>query len=997
MPSPSRRLTAALQFGRAVVADQLGRLTRQEPADQPVAPEVELPAAWADFARSLTVTAALDASPERVFATLTDLDGYAGWLTFHDGWSGGAPGRASVGASVAEKVKLMGTPAKVVWTVLALDAPHRLVLEGRGPAGVSLGVAYSVTPHGTGSLLRCDGVLDGEPLRGPVGPMLTRNVQDSLSTSLTKLAALLAGGGPAEPSRPAPAPRPARPAPLRDKPAPIRHHRSGQDIDPWTPVIVGVGQYVERTPSLDALREPAELAAQALRRAAADTGVPNLLQRADSVRCVASASWSYQDEAAVIAQLLGLAPRETVQTAKLGGDGGQRLLNATADDIAQGLVDIALLGGAEAAASAALADKQGVSLDWTTQPDDVAPTRVIGVDKVASTDAEDEVGLVAPIPVYPLIEHAIRAKQGTDPATHLARISALWSRFSSVAAANPYAVLPREYSADELATPSADNRPVADPYPKLLNANLQVDLATGIVVASAWAAERAGVPQEQWVFVHAGANAEEEWFVTERPDLAAAPAIGAMGRAALEHAGIGVGDLTHVDLYACFPSAVQIAASELGLSLERDLTVTGGLTFAGGPGNNYTSHAIATMVPLLRADPDAYGLTTAVGWYLTKNAVGIYSARPPRQPFRAIDAGAWMSRPAPRAVVTGHRGPAVVEAYTVTYGRDGKPDAVILTALTDAGERVLARSSAPEVVAAALADPLGQTVELDGATVLGISAVEPAVARAQLETATAARQGSAREPLVRTEWDGPLCVITLNRPDVKNAIDFATAQALERAVDAFEADREARVAIITGAGGTFCSGMDLKAAARGEYPLTERRGPLGIAQRPPTKPLIAAVEGYALAGGCELALSADLIVASDDSQWGIPEPKRGLVAAAGGVLRLAERLPYHVAMELALTGDPMPGRRLHGLGLINRLVAPGTTLTEARALALAIAANAPLSVELSKRIVTERHDWSTAEAFQRQSDLASDALFSADATEGVRAFAEHRPPVWQGR
>ncbi|WAL69709.1 crotonase/enoyl-CoA hydratase family protein [Amycolatopsis cynarae] len=247
------------------------------------------------------------------------------------------------------------------------------------------------------------------------------------------------------------------------------------------------------------------------------------------------------------------------------------------------------------------------------------------------------------------------------------------------------------------------------------------------------------------------------------------------------------------------------------------------------------------------------------------------------------------------------------------------------------------------------------------------------------------------------ERRGPVTVITLNRPEVRNAVNLAMAQALERAIDAFEADPDAQVAVLTGAGGSFCSGMDLKGAARGEFPMTEKRGPLGLTAKPPVKPLIAAVEGHALAGGCELALVADLIVAAEDAQFGIPEPKRGLAAAAGGVLRLRERLPRNIAMELALTGDPMPAARLAELGLVNALAPAGKVLDAALDLAGRIAANAPVSVRVSKRIVDEALDWTTEEAFRRQGDIASAAVLSEDATEGVLAFTEKRPPVWKGR
>ncbi|MGH3714141.1 MAG: crotonase/enoyl-CoA hydratase family protein, partial [Micromonosporaceae bacterium] len=353
--------------------------------------------------------------------------------------------------------------------------------------------------------------------------------------------------------------------------------------------------------------------------------------------------------------------------------------------------------------------------------------------------------------------------------------------------------------------------------------------------------------------------------------------------------------------------------------------------------------------------------------------------------YRQLDAGLRLAR-APRRVVQAYAGPAVVEAYTASYTREGEPEAAIVSALTPDGDRVLLRVKDPELIGRVLGgDPLGWRIEVTAADAFTVE-----------ETGRAALPPPG-EPPVLVEWHGPVTVLRLNRPRSRNAVDLATARALEQAIDAFEADDAARVAVLTESGGTFCSGMDLKAAARGEFPITEGRGPLGLAGKPPTKPLIAAVEGHALAGGCELALAADLIVAAEDAEFGIPEAKRGLVAAAGGVLRLAQRLPRGVAMELALTGDPLPAPRLYELGLVNRITPPGGALDTALALARQIAGNAPLSVDLSKQIVDEHADWPSDEAFDRQSELAGGALGSEDATEGIRAFAERRDPRWRGR
>ncbi len=250
---------------------------------------------------------------------------------------------------------------------------------------------------------------------------------------------------------------------------------------------------------------------------------------------------------------------------------------------------------------------------------------------------------------------------------------------------------------------------------------------------------------------------------------------------------------------------------------------------------------------------------------------------------------------------------------------------------------------------------------------------------------------------VLIERDGGLMVITINRPEARNAVNRAVSYGVAAAVDELDASDELRVGILTGAGGTFCTGMDLKAFLRGEVTRVEGRGILGIAMTPPKKPLIAAVEGYALAGGFEAMLACDLTVASRDAKFGIPEVKRGLAAAAGGLMRLPRLIPPRIAMELALTGDMIAAERLAQFGLINTLTEPSQALAEAKRLALRIIANAPLSVAASKRVINEQRDWPTPEMFTRQQEITAPVLASADAREGAAAFAEKRAAQWKGR
>ncbi len=251
------------------------------------------------------------------------------------------------------------------------------------------------------------------------------------------------------------------------------------------------------------------------------------------------------------------------------------------------------------------------------------------------------------------------------------------------------------------------------------------------------------------------------------------------------------------------------------------------------------------------------------------------------------------------------------------------------------------------------------------------------------------------EPEVLVEQRGRILVITINRPKAKNAVNRAVSQGLADAMDRLDGDAGLSVAIVTGAGGSFCAGMDLKAFARGEVPVVEGRG-MGFTERPPDKPLIAAVEGYALAGGTELALATDLIVAAKDSAFGIPEVKRGLVAGGGGLLRLPTRIPYAIAMELALTGENLSAERAHDLGLVNVLAEPGGALDAAIELAEKIAANGPLAVAATKQIIVKSRGWTPENMWAEQTKVLGPVFVSNDAKEGAIAFAEKRAPNWTG-
>jgi acetyl-CoA C-acetyltransferase len=516
-------------------------------------------------------------------------------------------------------------------------------------------------------------------------------------------------------------------------------------LNPRTPVVVGVGQLMT-PPDLDldpAERpEPVELMAGALRAAAEDCdGAPAggkaragqaLISRADSIRVVVPLGWHAINPALQVASRLGFAAGDEpaqLMLSSVGGNTPQALMHDACLAISRGELDVVLVTGAEAMYTRALArrDQSSAPLAWAEQPAEGTPTpTMFGVDKPGATDLEINRGVLLPIHAYPLFENALRAAHGWTLEEHAARIGALWARFSEVAAANPYAWIRTPRSASEIVTPGPANRMVSFPYPKLCTANLQVDQGAGYIVCSAEAARAAGVAEDRWIFPLSGADANDTWFISDRAELHRSPAIRLAGAAALGLAGIGIDDVAAVDLYSCFPVVVQMAAAELGLPLDdpdRPLTRTGGLTFGGGPGNNYTSHGIAQVVGALRAEPGSAGLVTGLGWYATKHSIGVYASRPPAHdgPFAWRDLQAEVDA-LPRCEVDAEAdGPVRVETYTVTFDRDGNPERGILACRTKRDARAWGNVTDPDTLAELCrAEGVGRTGTLAADGVLAL-------------------------------------------------------------------------------------------------------------------------------------------------------------------------------------------------------------------------------------------------------------------------------------
>ncbi|MHB8684457.1 MAG: acetyl-CoA acetyltransferase [Dehalococcoidia bacterium] len=481
-------------------------------------------------------------------------------------------------------------------------------------------------------------------------------------------------------------------------------------MDERLPIIIGVGQVTQR-PGTERPREPLALMAEAARLAAADAGPPGLLQSLDSVRVVNIMSWPSKDPPADLSKALGVAPRELVYT-QIGGNTPQWQVGEAAERIHSGDLNLVLIAGAEAVYSARRARAQSIDLGWSTRG---SPAPNAGDPRPGVDAAEAKHGALLPSHIYPMFENALRAHYGRSLDEHRAALGGLCAKLSAAAAPNPFAWFREAKTAAQITTVSASNRYIGFPYTKYMNAIIDVDQGAALILTSVGEARRLGVPEDRWVYLLGCGDATDHWFITERVNYYSSPAIRAAGRRALDMAGVGIEDVAVFDLYSCFPSAVQIARDALGVAPDdpRPLTVTGGLPYFGGPGNNYVTHSIATMVERLRAAPGDIGLVTANGWYVTKHAVGVYSTRPSGRPWRRtdpnVDQAAVDADPRPAFEET-PSGEATVETYTVLFDRDGAPERGIIIGRLRDGRRFIANPPAERAVLEAMT-----VVEMHGA------------------------------------------------------------------------------------------------------------------------------------------------------------------------------------------------------------------------------------------------------------------------------------------
>ena len=754
------------------------------------------------------------------------------------------------------------------------------------------------------------------------------------------------------------------------------------------PVIVGIGELTDKPEHTEQGIEPLEILERCARLAEQDVGY-RCLRRVDTVRVVNQISRRYRDLPGLLAQRLRIRSPEAIYGPP-GGESPVRMLVDAAVDIAAGDSDIALVCGAEALKSAFAQRMSGRPSSWTPEdPDVLLPVAEDYVSRYAA-----RYGLVNPVEVYPLYENATRAAWKLSASAAQAESAAMWEQMSHAAAQNPHAWSGRRLTAKEICTPTAKNRPIVYPYQKFQVAQIGVNQGAAVILTHLEAARSWGIPEQRLIYVWSGSGAQEPADFLKRDTYGHSSAMERVLRSTLEINRVNSNDIDLFELYSCFPCVPKLARRTLGLPSQTPVSVTGGLSFFGGPGNNYMTHAITAMVRALRTRGNGKGFLYGNGEFVTKHHAAILATSPPAEPPTNIKLQDQVNAtygPIP-ALLEEYIGPCTIETYTVTYGAKGTPDRGTVVARTPAGQRFLARVTSAEPTA--LQSLVDETAEPVGRAGYAYDAQDGLI-----HFALQPPSRVAERPLLFEKIGPHVAVVTLNRPDRRNTINGAVTRLMADYLRRIEADPEIRVAILTAAGDTaFCGGADLSEVAAGHaYDMVDHHnGFAGFVNARRTKPWIAAVRGAAVGGGMEVVLACDLVVAGESASFSLPEVRRGLLAAAGGVYRLPRTIPPRKAMEYLLTGATLSANAADALQLVNRLVPDGDLLDAALELARKITENAPLAVGASRKLAAATFDTTDARLSRRSLEEIAVLMNGEDAKEGVRAFLEKRPARWRG-
>lgn len=782
-----------------------------------------------------------------------------------------------------------------------------------------------------------------------------------------------------------------------------------------TPIIVGVGQFTERLNASDYQG----LSAYAIAAAAARNAINDALSLAElgvHIDAIATTR-TFEDSTSSrampfgksnnfprsVAKQLGINPARAIWE-KAGGDSPQRLVSEMFERVGAGEFNMVLVAGGENISSARHLIKEGKTADWSDTVEGAVEDRGPGLKGLMSRTMMLH-RLTGGLFSYPLAENARRHKLNLSRNAYAYEMGRLFAPFTKVASVNPYSSAEqKQCSAEDLITPGERNRMISDPYTQRLVARDQVNQGAAVLITTVGMARKLGIPEAKWVYLHGYCDMTERELM-EREDLSVSPAAQMACAAALQSAGVTVDEIAVFDFYSCFPIAVFNAACDgLGLSPDdkRGLTVTGGLPYFGGPGNNYSMHAIAEVASRLRGAPGSYGFVGANGGALSKYSAGVYSTRP--RMWTVCDSSALQAdidaRPAPSQAML-PKGAAVIETYTTIFEKGEPAYSIIVGRIEATNERFLANTQegdAQTVAEMLRGDPIGRRIFVT-ATGHGNRFAFSAERLAELFP--------QRDPVLRDKYEyciverkGHLLEVTINRPEVRNCLNPMANDELDEIFDVFDADPDLWVAILTGAGTeAFSAGLDLKYQASGKPYWSPLTGFGGITNRVRVKPVIAAVNGIAMGGGTEMSLACDIVVADENAVFALSEVRVGVMAGAGGLVRLPRQIPKKIAMEYILTGRKMPAALAQQYGLVNRIMPVGQALEGARAIAAEILEVSPTSVRVSMQVMNQADTYAAEIDAHRNRNpkFLDDLSTSEDFLEGPRAFAQKRKPIWKNR
>ncbi len=778
-----------------------------------------------------------------------------------------------------------------------------------------------------------------------------------------------------------------------------------------TPIIIGVGQITEPVPDdLTTASSHVDLASKAALIALADAKGVALAKEIDVIAGVKTFSDSSPQHQAKtgrtnnfprsIAKRIGANPKRAIYDS-VGGDSPQKLVSEFAERLAAGDCKMVLLAGGEAIANAKAVKKQKVKVNWTEKIDGPLEDRGrSGLKLITRSEISNQI--IMPMQFYALMENARRASLQQTKEAYAKEMGQAFSDLSKVAAKNPYAVDQTEYDVQTIITPTPKNGLIIAPYTKKLIAKDRVNQGAAVLMTTVGQAKALGIAEDKWVFLHGYASTKDP-VLLERPSLGQSEGMEQALLGALSNAGKTADDIQHFDIYSCFPIVVNESKRILNIKAgdKRPLTQTGGLAFFGGPGNNYSMHAIASLVENLRKDKGSFGLVYANGGWMSKHSVGIYSTQATEGDWTPSDSTAFQAKADEKPLVKMNRQPegeAVLETYTIHYFKGFPVKAIIVGRLKESGERFYAGTQMAEtetVQALAKEDLIGSTIFVEADPrgnrfafkKEGLAKFRPKVIDTFKE----------KYNFCTVEKDDWVLKVTINRLEVRNALHPPANEELSGIFNAFEKDENLRVAILTGAGNdSFSAGNDLKYMASGNPIYIPEMGFAGITSRPKRlKPIIAAVNGLALGGGLEIAMACDIVVAAEHAKFGLPEVKIGLFAGAGGVQRLPRQIGKKAAMEMMLTGQAIDCNKALDLGLINYAVPADQLMKKAEELAYLITQASPMAIQSTLKLHNETsHFASEDDAVTEPHTIFDDLLNSNDFWEGARAFAEKRKPKW---